>query len=495
MKDFNIRFETIGCRLNQIESESAASVFIKEGFTVCPTPILSKNENDEKTILCIVNTCAVTQKSEQKDRRIIRLLLEKCPNALVIVTGCYAQLSANEIKSISPRVAVLKGQLKSRITKVPELLKSELNSVFNKDDCSIPGDFAENFAKKLNQNLFYSEPEKPGISEDAFKLSADSFVFHSRSSIKIQDGCNCKCSYCTINIARGKSVSLDAEEVISRVQKLEHLGQAEVVITAVNISQYYGKYKDGFIKFSTLLRLCLENTKNICFRISSLYPESVDDDFCEVIKNERIRPYFHLSVQSGSNKILKLMKRSYTFQTVENVCKKLRSAKENPFISCDIITGFPSETDEDFNDTFELCKKCNFSWVHVFPFSARPGTEAFDMKPKIPQETSGKRAEKLTEWAKKNRIEYINSFIEKTVYGVLETVKKPVVFISNDKKSVYHALSENFLHCKIVSSKKLNDNIKPGSSVKIKILSANPSNNHQHSDVDAIAELVDDNAN
>ncbi len=470
----------MGCRLNQIESESAARSFLESNFQVIIKPLQAKNDVDEKTVLCVVNTCAVTQKAEQKDRRIIRLVLEKCPNATVIVTGCYAQLSPDNIKAIDKRIAVLRGQLKSRLADVPELLKKELDSKeFN----------PETFADFLSNGLFNAKTEKPGTSENAFRLATDSFIAHSRSSIKIQDGCNCMCSYCTIHIARGHSVSLDAEEVVRRVQKLENAGQAEVVFTAVNIGQYKGKYKDSYIKFSQLLKLCLENTKKICFRISSLYPETVDAEFCSVIESPRVRPYFHISVQSGSDKILKLMKRSYNAKQVLSACEMLKRAKNMPFLSCDIITGFPGETDEDFSETLELCKDCDFAWVHVFPFSARPGTAAAEMKPKISQSTSGKRAAELALWAKQNKIKYIENFRGKTVDAVLETVKKPFIFSNGEGREIFHAVSENFLHCEIYAPTG-KTKIQPGTAIKIKILGPVGIGERKNGEIDTLADFL-----
>ena len=254
---------------------------------------------------------------------MIRLVLEKCPKATIIVTGCYAQLSPEDIRNMDSRIAVLKGQIKSRLADVPVLLRKRLETKeFN----------AVDFALELNNGLFAKQSEKKGFSENAFKLSTDSFIAHSRSSIKIQDGCNNNCTYCTINIARGHSVSLDAQTVIDRVVQLEKSGHAEVVFTTVNIGQYRGKYGNDYIDFAHLLKLCLENTSKIAMRISSLYPEVVDEFFCEVIKNPRVCPHFHISVQSGSNSVLKAMARRYSAEDVVNACNLLKSAKNNPFL-------------------------------------------------------------------------------------------------------------------------------------------------------------------
>lgn len=474
----NIRFETTGCRLNQIETESAANEFVNSGFNVILSPLTAKSPVDDDCLLCVINTCAVTQKAEQKDRRIIRLVLEKCPSAVVIVTGCYAQLSAEFLNSMDLRIAVLKGQLKSRIVEVPDLLKKELeNGVYK------PADFAQ----KLRAGLFSSPVKLQFTSENAFRLATDSFLAHSRSSIKIQDGCNCKCSYCTINIARGRSVSLAAEEVVRRVQALEKAGQAEVVFTSVNIGQYVSSWEGKAINFTGLLKLCLDATKNIAFRISSLYPEVVNEEFCSVIKDPRVRPHFHISVQSGSNLVLGAMKRNYLAEDVINAARMLKQAKANPFLAADIITGFPGESDEDFEQTMSLCRACDFAWVHVFPFSPRPGTAAYDMKPKVPQSVSGERAKKLSEWAFENKIKYINSFKGKTVSAVLETVKKPSVFQGDSGKSVFHAVTENFLHCEIISSEKA---FKPGSAIQLKILGPIGLGAKKGGEVDCLADFV-----
>ena len=472
-----VHFETTGCRLNQIESESAARIFLDKSFSVSLSSFTAKSAVDPDIVLCVLNTCAVTQKAEQKNRRIIRLLLEKCPRAAVLVTGCYAQLSPENIESIDKRIAALPGLLKSRIEDVAAELSAFIAE--KSEFC------AADFTALLKAGICARAPEKSGFSENAFKLSTDSFLAHSRSSIKIQDGCNNACSYCTIHIARGHSVSLDARTVIDRVKQLESAGQSEVVFTGVNIGQYRGAYNGGYIDFAYLLKLCLEETSSICFRISSLYPEVADDFFCDVIKDCRVRPHFHISVQSGSDSVLKRMARAYTADDVRVACRKLSEAKKNPFLACDIITGFPGETASDFEDTLSLCRDCGFAWVHIFPFSERPGTPACAMKPKIPQSVSGERARVLGEWAALSKIRYIESCIGNTYSAVLETVKRPAVYA--DGMEMYHAVTENFLHCKIIR-KSSDKKIQPGSAVSVRIISAVPSK--KGGEIDCTAEIV-----
>ena len=454
-----IRIQTLGCRLNQIESESIGRLFIEKGFSVSMEVVTSQSDEDFNTVLCIVNTCTVTQKSEQKARRLIRLLLKKYPESAIIVTGCYAQLAPKEISEIDSRIAVVGGQIKSRLEKVPELLFSELEkSSFNKI----------NFVSIINDQISLAPNEKKDFPENSFILSTSSFINHSRASLKIQDGCNNNCSYCAIHIARGHSVSIDVKTAVDRVKLLEKNGQDEVVITTVNIGQYKSEYLGKIYNFAKLLKLMLECTNRINFRISSLYPEIVDDEFCEVIKNPRVRPHFHISVQSGSNKILGAMNRVYKAETVLNACRKLSEVKDKPFLACDIITGFPGETEEDFEQTMKLCQECNFSWVHAFPYSERPGTIAASMKNKVPQSVSGERAKKLTDWAIQQKIDYVNFFAGKEVPAILETVRRPSVLVKNSQKIIYHAVTENFIHCEIVSEKKLESN----KAINVKIIKA-----------------------
>ena len=471
-----VRIETLGCRLNQIESEAAASVFLDCGFSVCMDGITASSPENPQLRIAIINTCTVTQKAEQKARRIIRLMLKKAPSAVVIVTGCYAQLSAKEIKAIDERVCVIGGQIKDKLSIVPQLLSDELkNNSWN----------PLLFVKKLEQKLEAVPQRHKNLADDAFKLYTSNLVAHSRASIKIQDGCNNNCSFCAIHIARGRSVSLDPETIVERIQQLEAKGYDEVVITAVNIAQYRGFYEDKECRISELLALILKQTNGINIRISSLYPEVVDEAFCGVIKNNRIRPHFHISVQSGSDKILSAMNRKYDSKTVIETCRMLQRTRNKPFIACDIITGFPGETDEDFKKTLDLCKACDFVWVHAFPYSERPGTQACLMKNKIPQSVSRKRAEELTLWAIENKIQYLQAFVGKKMNAILETVKKPSGIINADK-FIYHAVTENFIHCEIVS----NAMLEPNKTVTVIIQKVLKERIKKGGDIEVLAQII-----
>ncbi|MBR1721578.1 MAG: tRNA (N(6)-L-threonylcarbamoyladenosine(37)-C(2))-methylthiotransferase MtaB, partial [Treponema sp.] len=467
-----------GCRLNQSESEGAARFFLDSGFSVSMEPFTAKSHDDE-VILCIINTCTVTAKAEQKARRIIRMLLKACPNAAIAVTGCYAQVEPGEIMAIDNRICLLGGQNKGRLADLPPFLKNILNQ---------KADFAGTELASEIQKFFTAEKKLDLASAvtSPFRLATDVFLNHSRSSLKIQDGCNCVCTYCRIRIARGKSVSLDAAKVLERVQALEREGQSEVVITTVNISQYVSEYEGRKVRFAEILDLILQKTQRIRIRISSLYPEIVDEKLGKILENPRIRPYFHISVQSGSNEILAKMKRPYRIDAVYRACEILKRAKDRPFIACDIIAGFPGESEADFDLTMKMLAECGFIFVHAFPFSPRPGTEAFGMRPMVPNYETDKRIARLEEFNKASKSAYIRSFEGKILPAVCETVHRAKIF---KDRIIIHAVTENFLHCQLVFSMGDKNLPKAGSEIRVKII--RPLENHEKTgESDTLAEFV-----
>lgn len=395
-----IHFQTLGCKLNQIETESLAQAFSRCGFTVSdsnPSHITTEGS----PLICIVNTCTVTGKAEQKARRLIRLLIRTWPDTPVLVTGCYAEVEAETIAAIDPAVRVLPGSRKNELPDLPEYLAEQMSA--------FPGIPT---ATVIDRFLSIKRHDPP-----PFRLSTDNFHFHSRASIKIQDGCNNKCAYCRIRLARGHSVSLPADEVLDRISSIEEAGWNEVVLTGVNLSQYRSDGDD----FADLLARILNRTEHIYIRISSLYPERIDEALLPLLAHERVCPHFHLSVQSGSDRILSLMHRPYTAETVYRAADRLRQVRENPFLACDIITGFPSETDGDFDKTMSMCTDIGFSWIHAFPFSPRPGTEAFSMENPVPERIAGERVARLSVLAEKNRTEYRKYWADRILPAIVET--------------------------------------------------------------------------
>ena len=461
-KQYTIHFETLGCRLNQDESEGAAHSFSLNGFHTDLEPVTAKTDIDTDTVLAVINTCTVTGKAEQKARRLIRLMLEKYPCAPIIVTGFYAELDAAEISAICPeRIVILAGTKKSQLAAIASKMKTS--------GCMTAGELKDFI---VNKPSFITAPEQAPskiLALNPFSLYTPVFEKHSRASLKIQDGCNCACTFCRIHLARGKSVSLAVEDVVNRVQELERLGNHEVVCTGVNLSQYAGVDKEGSVySFARLLSLLLKETEHISFRVSSFYPQSVTDELCEVLANPRVQPFFHLSIQSGSERILSLMKRPHSVGHVVDSIQKIRSVKENPFISCDIIAGFPGESEEDFALTQKLCFDQHFAWIHAFPFSPRQGTPAMDMKPQIPERIKGERVKWLTDIAVKGKIEYINYWAGRNLSAVVENSRSLRITAPLKKlpsSNVIHCVTENFLHveCPSVSD------VVPGSLIKVKI--------------------------
>ena len=412
-----IHFETLGCKLNQIESESVARKFIDANFSVQMENSTAEGKIDYDTILCIINTCTVTSKAEQKARRIFRLVLQKFPHGILIITGCYAQLDGAFIESMDRRIIVLPGQQKDLLFFLPNFLK---------ENCKVLEPSKYEDRRELLQTFF--EAEKKAFFEKNktdFLLSTDTFLQHSRASIKIQDGCNNHCTYCRIRLARGKSLSLSPATILERIKKLEENNQQEVVITGVNLSQYAQHFEDGSsCDLAALLDFILKNTKNIALRISSLYPQRVDTALCKVLDNPRVQPHFHLSIQSGSEKILSSMNRPYQKEQVLNAVSQIRAIKPDAFLACDIIVGFPGETEEDFQDTLDVVEACKYDSAFTFIFSPREGTPAARMEDDVTLEVKNERLQRLNErvnfYSKQANDAYLGKVVPVLIEGYSE---------------------------------------------------------------------------
>jgi threonylcarbamoyladenosine tRNA methylthiotransferase MtaB len=403
---------TLGCKLNQLESEAIAGAFKQAGFEVRPPSVTAD--------LAIINTCTVTSKAEQKARRIIRHALQE--NEYVIVTGCYAQLDRAAIAALdsSGRLFVVPGSDKAALMALPPYIVAY-----------------SGFLKDALSEFLGAPPAIPGLERGPFAFDVDDFSFHSRAFVKIQDGCDNHCAFCRASIARGKAVSLEAPRILSRLQALEQKGFAEAVITGLNVCQYDGG--DSIPALGELLQFLLKGTHRISLRLSSLEPERLSPAFFEVIQDRRIRPHFHLSIQSGSPMVLRRMGRKYTVEGIEALVARLRQGKSafyhDPFLAADIIAGFPGETDEDFDATMRLCADLGLAWIHAFPFSPRPGTAAAAFPGHVPESIATKRVEALTTLAHEGRAAYIKRWIGRDVEAIAE---------QNNC-----ALSENYLNLKL----------------------------------------------
>jgi len=449
----SVQIQTLGCKLNQLESEAISSAFLRCGFVL--------KDGSKAPSLIVINTCTVTSKADQKARRVIRKALRDYPDSCVIVTGCYAQLNQTDLYKLDTgrggRLFVLKGMEKVGVLELPHYLNKK------KD---IAGAL-----KRLREN------EKAAGSEQkngegligAFQFSPERFSDHTRSFLKIQDGCDKHCTYCRIRLARGPCVSLAADEVLARLRTLEK-SHSEAVLTGVNISQYYDKTRD--VNLAALLEQLLSGTEKIALRLSSLAPDSIDENFTAVLSHKRIRPHFHLSIQSGSKKLLEKMGRSYNAQTVEKAASLLQSARVDPFLACDIITGFPGETNADFEETFELCKKIDFAWIHVFPYSKRPGTPACSFPDAVMESEITRRVQILTNLARQGRAAYVRRRLGQEVDVLVE------------KGNPCRGVSENYL--KLLVKYRGEKAPSPGTVLRCKIFEEEP-----HTEgYDAVAEEV-----
>ena len=388
---------TLGCKLNQCESEALASSFDSRGFFV-------GTHRDDAEIY-IVNTCTVTSKAEQKARRMIRKLSSEHTDSAVIVTGCYAQLNKDELQ-LSDNVIVVPHDDKTDLNRLPEFLSAlDLEAAGQSVPAAVKSFFEKGGAAEGSPERFWYE-------------SVD-FSYHSRAFLKIQDGCDNSCAYCRVTIARGDSVSLSAEAAVRQFRELQTEGYREVVLTGVNLTSY----RSGDVDFPALLSLLTAEADSCRIRLSSLEPETIDGRMAEAIAHPAICPHFHIPVQSGSDKILSLMQRHNDRDKIRSAVEMLRSVKDDPFIAADVIAGFPGETDEDFQHTVQLLSECGFTRLHVFPFSPRPGTAAWDMKNRVPERVAAERTSSLRRLSELNYRSYRARQAGKTVSALIEEKK------------------------------------------------------------------------
>jgi threonylcarbamoyladenosine tRNA methylthiotransferase MtaB len=356
----NIFVYTLGCRVNQCESEAIAQSFADRGHT-----ILDSHGNAD---LIIVNTCTVTSKAEQKARREIRLFSKSAP---VLVTGCYAQVNPAEIEGLADNVVVF-----------PLMRKPELLGLAQFMDASGTGtdilDAIKDFAKERRQGY-----------GSLFDFAPSEFSYHSRSYLKIQDGCDNNCGFCRVHIARGPSYSLDSDIVVKRALEIEKKGYHEIVLTGVNLTMYdhTGKGLGGLLQ-----KLLKEIGPDMRFRLSSLEPDHIDDLLLEQLRDPRMQPYFHIPIQSAADKVIKRINRTYDSAHLEYVIGQLRLIKDDPFLACDIITGLPGEGPDEFEITRSFLERHGFALMHVFPFSPRPDTALADARDRASESVRDERA-------------------------------------------------------------------------------------------------------
>ena len=385
-----VAFYTLGCKVNQYESESIKNQLIKIGY---------EEENFEnKSDIYIVNSCTVTSIADKKTRNVLRRAKKMNPESIVIVTGCYAQTNSKELLEIEEIDFVVGNSNKSGLVDF-------IQDIENKK------------SKVLTENIF----EERTYEEYEFATLREM----SRAYIKIQDGCNNFCSYCKIPFGRGKSRSRSLESICKEIEVLTKEGFKEFIIIGINLGAY-GEDLDSEINLETLLETVvkLEGVERV--RIGSMYPDKISDRFIEIMRenSNKLMPHLHISLQSCDNTVLERMRRNYGAELIQERLLKLRENVENMEYTADVIVGFPGETDEMFNNTYEVIKNIGFSDLHVFQYSDREKTLANTFTDKIDGNVKKKRAEVLEtlrkEMGKERREKYIGKELEVLVEEIKE---------------------------------------------------------------------------
>ena len=402
-----VAFYTLGCKLNFSETSTIARSFQDEGFT--------RVEFEEKADIYVINTCSVTENADKRFKTIVKHALKKNENAFLIAVGCYAQLKPEELAAVDGVDLVLGATEKFKVTDyINDLSKNDMGEVHS---CEI---------------------------QDAdFYVGSYSIGDRTRAFLKVQDGCDYKCTYCTIPLARGISRSDTLENVLKNASEISAKGIKEIVLTGVNIGDY-GKGEFGNKKhehtFYELVQ-ALDEVEGIeRLRISSIEPNLLKNETIDFVSTSKtFVPHFHVPLQSGSNDILKKMKRRYLRELYVDRVTQIKEVMPHACIGVDVIVGFPGETDEHFLDTYNFLNELDISYLHVFTYSERDNTEAAAMNDVIPANVRSKRSKMLRGLSVKKRRAFYESQIGST---------RTVLFESENKDGFIHGFTENYVKVK-----------------------------------------------
>ena len=382
-----VAFCSLGCKVNQYETNAMAQKFIEHGYEVV--------EFDEYADVYIVNTCTVTNVADRKSRQMLRRAKEINKDATLVACGCYAQVAKDELKKI-PEIDLIIGN-------------NEKNDIIQIVENHIAQKGAEDLVSDVMYKLDYVE------------LGTTTYTEKTRAVIKVQDGCDRFCSYCLIPYARGHIRSRKIENVMEEIKKVVEEGINEVVITGIHIASYGRDFKGENIGLIDLLEEINKIQGLHRIRLGSIEPTIITDEFVERLsKLDKICDHFHLSLQSGCTETLKRMNRRYTTEEFKAVTKRLRSKFPNAALTTDIIVGFPGETDEEFNTTYEFLKEIAFYKMHIFKYSQRKGTKAAVMPNQVDGKIKEERSKKLIELSNKNEYNYNKKYIGKQVEVLFE---------------------------------------------------------------------------
>ena len=375
--------------------------------------------SEEEADIYIINTCTVTNMSDRKSRQMLRRAHELNKDAIIIAVGCYADVAKEELSKIK-----------------------EINLILGNSEKKNIVDHVENY---INHNEISIES-----SEEYNEFGCITYTERTRATIKVQDGCNNFCTYCIIPYARGRIKSRKKESILEEIEKIAEKGIKEVVITGIHIASY-GKDFDNNYRLIDLLEDInkIEGIERI--RIGSLEPTIINEEFCERIKKiNKLCHHFHLSLQSGCNETLKRMNRKYSIEEFEKVVELLRKTYNDVMLTTDIIVGFPGETDEEFDITYNFLEKIKFYKMHVFKYSIRKGTVASKMENQVSNDIKDIRSKALIELSNKNELEYLHSYLNK---------KEKVLFEDREGEFI-KGHTENYLLVKVKTNKDIENTIK-----------------------------------
>jgi len=400
---YKVSFHTLGCKLNFSETSAIGQQFLKHGFSIV--------DEKEKADVFVINTCTVTENADRECRQIVRRALRNNPDTFVVVTGCYAQLRPDEIAKIDGVDAVLGS-----------------NEKFNLFS------YLENFQKKELSCIYVSSTENLDSFNPSYSTDADN---RTRAFFKIQDGCDYKCSFCTIPLARGKSRSASPDEVISEFKQLLEAGYKEIILTGVNV----GDYGDSFdTDLYSLLKQMLDVNGDYRIRISSIEPNLLTDEILNLTANdERMCNHFHIPLQSGSREILRLMQRRYRIEDYQNLIYKAVNKIAGLGIGVDVIVGFPGETEENFLETYNFLKDLPISYLHVFTYSERRETKAIEMANSVDPVERKRRSNMLRILSEKKKHEFYQKMVGKEL---------TVLFEHEDHNGLMKGFSSNYVRVK-----------------------------------------------
>ena len=401
-----MKFQTfsLGCKVNIYESEAVSYDLIGKGF-------VQSNDNPD---VIIINTCTVTSQSDAKSRKLIRSKKEEFPNAIIVVMGCYSQLDPNTVSEKLGADIVIGTNNRSKIY-----------------------DLIMQFVESKNKINLVEDSKKYQVFEE---LCLNKLSLHTRGFIKIQDGCENFCSYCSIPYSRGPIKSRNPQSVINEVSSLVDSGVKEIILSGINTGTY-GKDL-GSINLAKLIEKIIVEIPNLYrLRLSSIELMEISDELLDVIAKypEKIARHLHIPLQSGSNGVLKRMERKYSMEEYFSKIDIIKNRFEDIAITTDCLAGFVGETIEEFEETCESFRKIGFAESHIFPYSIRPNTKAYNMPNHLKPEVIKERAHKLQSLAKELSLEYKNKFIGKTL---------PVLF-EQLKKGYWHGHTSNYLEVKV----------------------------------------------